>query len=645
MDGPTGRGARGLGLARAGVACLSGFAALALAPAAAADVYLDADFTVDAGGFVYQDDAFRGTAAGGYADGTWEVSGGETGGGLVTVLGNVDDADIVGMSGGFAATVVLPSETDAVTLRFRYRLVQTSEYESNEFSQVLASFDGALLPGAGPDFVAQVTGNGNGGGARSVGWASFSIDLGTRAAGSYAVLLGGYNNQKTLANESTTIAIDDVRVEGDPVAPCVLDSECDDANPCTDDFCDAGTCASSPNSVACDDGLACTAGDTCSAGVCAGSDFCPEPAACQPTSGLCEASAAQSLVDALSLQNFKDHVELLSSTTGPTGGSRHWSQPGNAAGLDYIEAELTAYGYAVERHAYSHQSQIRENLYATRVGAVRPDEVLILSAHMDSINFDSSGSVFAPGANDDASGTSIVLEAARVFADPTITTDRSIRFALWNNEETGLDGSSAYVADRRALQGIEDPPGSGLYPEPTWIGVIQHDMMMWDHGLPPGPEQIAGADNDIEYQAGSAFAAESLALANLVDQANVDYAPAYPSEVTDDMCCTDSVPFQNDVAAISVRENRRRAEIGNGSNPNWHRDSDVFETYSEADFALGFNALQASVGAAAEIVGARRVAAAPVPSRSTPWVLAAMAILLAGAGILALVDAGRAPSR
>lgn len=521
-------------------------------------------------------------------------------------LGNVDAATITGMSGGFRRDFSLASLTDSLEISLRFNLTQLPNYESDEFSQVIVSFDGVALAGAGPDFVAQVVGNGNGGAPVTTGWTTYSITLGTVSPGPHTLVVGGYNNKKTLDDESTEILIDDVRVAGDPVSACLLDVECDDANPCTDDRCLAGTCANTPNAATCDDGVACTGGDVCAAGSCAGSDLCLGDASCQIASGTCEEPAAQDLVDALVLQNFKDHIQALSSTSAPINGSRHWSQPGNAAALDYLETELASYGYSVERHAYTHSCQTRENVYATKVGTTRPDEMIIVSGHMDSVNSQSSGSVFAPGANDDASGTSLVLEAARVFADSAIMTDRSIRFILWNNEETGLNGSSAYVSTRRALQGIENPAGSGLYPEPTWIGVIQHDMMMWDHGLPSGPNQIPGADNDIEYQANSTFAADSLALANLVNQANVDYAPAYPGEVTNDMCCTDSVPFQNEVAAISVRKNRRRAEIGNGTDPNWHRNSDVFETYSEADFALGFNALQATVGAVAEIVGARQ---------------------------------------
>ena len=79
------------------------------------------------------------------------------------------------------------------------------------------------------------------------------------------------------------------------------------------------------------------------------------------------------------------------------------------------------------------------------------------------------------------------MELARILNAPDVRTERSIRFALWNNEETGLNGSRAYVEQRRGRQGLEDPPGSGRYPEPRWLGMIQHDMMLFDHGAPrPG---------------------------------------------------------------------------------------------------------------------------------------------------------------
>jgi hypothetical protein len=140
----------------------------------------------------------------------------------------------------------------------------------------------------------------------------------------------------------------------------------------------------------------------------------------------------------------------------------------------------------------------RQELYCTKVGSARPDEMYIVGAHMD-------GHGVNQATNDDASGTALVMELARIFSAPDIRSERSIRFALWNNEETGLNGSRAYVDQRAPLQGVEDPPGSGKYPEPRWLGMIQHDMMLFDHGA-PGPDgrvsrdQRREADVNIEFQ-------------------------------------------------------------------------------------------------------------------------------------------------
>ena len=67
---------------------------------------------------------------------------------------------------------------------------------------------------------------------------------------------------------------------------------------------------------------------------------------------------------------------------------------------------------------------------------------------------------------------------------------------------------------------------------------------------------------------------------------------------------TDSVPFWNDTASVSVRDNQRVSEIGNGSNPHWHKPSDVYASFSEDDFRFGFNAVQMTLGTVAELAGA-----------------------------------------
>ena len=56
------------------------------------------------------------------------------------------------------------------------------------------------------------------------------------------------------------------------------------------------------------------------------------------------------------------------------------------------------------------------------------------------------GQGWGDAANDNASGTALVLELVRVFSAADVRTERSIRFALWNNEETDYGGARAYVA-------------------------------------------------------------------------------------------------------------------------------------------------------------------------------------------------------
>jgi hypothetical protein len=248
------------------------------------------------------------------------------------------------------------------------------------------------------------------------------------------------------------------------------------------------------------------------------------------------------------------------------------------------------------------QGGAREEVYCTKIGATHPDEMYIVGAHMD-------GHGWGEAANDDGSGTALVMELARILSAPNVKTERSIRFVLWNNEETGLNGAWAYVTQRAALQGKEEPAGSGRYPEPKWLGMIQHDMMLFDHGMPHADgsmptEQRPEADVNIEFQSLAKAADGAQKLAWSFYAANEAYATDYPAAVGPHMTNTDSTPFMDLVPAISLRENERGREIGAGWDPQWHEPTDVFATYSDADFRLGLNAAQTTLGAIGRLSGA-----------------------------------------
>ena len=73
-------------------------------------------------------------------------------------------------------------------------------------------------------------------------------------------------------------------------------------------------------------------------------------------------------------------------------------------------------------------------------GTDKADEVVMLGAHLDSWHA-------ATGATDNAIGSSIMLEAARILQTLGVKPRRTIRVALWSGEEEGLLGSKAYVAE------------------------------------------------------------------------------------------------------------------------------------------------------------------------------------------------------
>jgi hypothetical protein len=116
-------------------------------------------------------------------------------------------------------------------------------------------------------------------------------------------------------------------------------------------------------------------------------------------------------------------------------------------------------------------------------------------------------------------------------------------------------------------------------------------------------EQRPEADVNVEFQMTSKYADAAQKLAWTLYLANEAYATDYPAAVGPHMTNTDSVPFMDLAPAISVRENDRGTQVGAGWDPQWHQPTDVFATYSDADFRLGLNAAQTTLGALGRLCG------------------------------------------
>jgi hypothetical protein len=116
----------------------------------------------------------------------------------------------------------------------------------------------------------------------------------------------------------------------------------------------------------------------------------------------------------------------------------------NLAG-DYLAGKLAAYGYTVQFDTFMVGSVTCRNIVATRTGFSAPAEYVVVGGHYDSTAPSADAPTTAPGAEDNASGTSLVMEIARISALRGF--DRSIQFVLFDSEEQGLNGSQHFVAD------------------------------------------------------------------------------------------------------------------------------------------------------------------------------------------------------
>jgi len=150
------------------------------------------------------------------------------------------------------------------------------------------------------------------------------------------------------------------------------------------------------------------------------------------------------------------------STTGKT--SAEWIRStwdGLASGRSDVSSELFACG----------NCSTQPSVILTIQGAELPNEVVVLGAHLDSINGSAGGSTsqVAPGADDDASGIATLTEVLRVSLANGWRPKRTVKFMGYAAEEVGLRGSNAIAQSFQAA-------GTNV------VGVLQLDMTNYQTG-------------------------------------------------------------------------------------------------------------------------------------------------------------------
>lgn len=125
-----------------------------------------------------------------------------------------------------------------------------------------------------------------------------------------------------------------------------------------------------------------------------------------------------------------------------------WSVGRDQWPLAYVEVRKAALPAKIKRADFYFSGSYKPYTVANVAGMVRgkkqPDSIMVICAHYDHLG--RMGSVLFPGANDNASGTALLLDLARHYSQPQNQPDYSLLFIAFAAEEAGLVGSNYFVS-------------------------------------------------------------------------------------------------------------------------------------------------------------------------------------------------------
>ncbi len=230
----------------------------------------------------------------------------------------------------------------------------------------------------------------------------------------------------------------------------------------------------------------------------------------------------------------------------------------------YIMSELRKFGWTPKLEKFPNGM----NVFAERQGTDNTAGAILVGAHYDTVAASS-------GADDNASGVSVLLEIARLFASHP--TPRTLQLAFFDLEEAGLLGSKAFVTNTQRLQKLQ--------------GVIVMDMVgyacyttgcqKYPPGLPVTPPSDKG---DFLVAVGDTENLSLLNAFNKTDTTNLPNILTLPIPLkgllTPDTLRSDHAPFwYQGVGAVLV------TDTANLRTPHYHKASDIPKNIDRSFFA------------------------------------------------------------
>jgi Zn-dependent M28 family amino/carboxypeptidase len=237
------------------------------------------------------------------------------------------------------------------------------------------------------------------------------------------------------------------------------------------------------------------------------------------------------------------------------GDDRGWG-PEHDLCRSFIYNELAGFGLQTTLHPFTYSGSTYYNVVAVQPGAVRPDEIYIVAGHYDSVN--------NPGADDNASGITGTLEAARILSHYQF--EATIIYIGFDREEQGLIGSNAYATEHQ---------------DDNIMAMISMDMIAYNNG-----------NNSVDLYGRSTSNPLKYALRDAIWQ----YGNGLGVELNDAFDASDHAPFewQGFQACLMIED---------WGNPYYHSQMDSVDTPNYIDYVLATNMTRSTVGYLATAAG------------------------------------------
>ena len=286
----------------------------------------------------------------------------------------------------------------------------------------------------------------------------------------------------------------------------------------------------------------------------------------------------ETIVNQINETRFTWFDTILANTIGP----RRYNSTSNMQAAEFIAEELNSTGNISAAYQwFSYAGEEIANVVGTLPSAdLNNQSKIVVGAHFDTV-------ADSPGADDNGSGTALLLEVAKVLS--LFRFDCTIEFVAFNAEEEGLRGSKHYT--QQAVQAGEDV-----------LLMINIDMCIWDNPSAPPDEKLWIVYNGTApYEDSEQFADSTLetsytyvtASIQKMPSTNETYGPVENWRRSDQASSWDAA-----IPALWI------FEFNGFQNPYWHTPADSMDA-ENYNFTLGTQAAQVVAATVGKLARAR----------------------------------------